>query len=190
MAKRRNGGRPRKTGEREPNGRLQRVPPNDRGTEQLQRRKLALAGNGDPNLTWHPLGTLRANSAISETEYHAGCVYFALYEIVFRKVHPTAVALDGGARGLDCGDPSEEETRFLTRCKTKLSYLMAAVDRIAGERGRIAKDEWDSLVIHMREPRWMRPVMPSPADVANAAHFRAVIREVTAQLTGEVRRAA
>lgn len=181
-------GRSRKAGERYASGRLKVVV--DKGTDEAQRRRNRLAGEGDPNLTWHPLGVLRANDVISEEAYRAGCTYFELYEIVFRKTTPAAVALDGTAKRTGDEEMTPEARKHLEGCQRKLKGLMAVVDGVADRHGRGAKDQWDNLVLHMREPRWMRPVPPTVADIYAAQQFRVTLDAVTQAVSGQMRRAA
>lgn len=51
----------------------------DRGTEELQAKRAALAGDGDPALAEYPLGVLLARRIIDTGQHEAGCYYAFLY---------------------------------------------------------------------------------------------------------------
>ncbi len=72
----RNGGRPKKEGAREPNGRLQRNV-TDRGTEESKHRKLSIMRTTSFELT--PLGILAGHGLITEDMYRAADQYRTLF---------------------------------------------------------------------------------------------------------------
>jgi hypothetical protein len=54
-------------------------PSHDTGTPELQARRSALVGSGDPALAEYPLGIMLARGLICAEEHEAGCYYAALY---------------------------------------------------------------------------------------------------------------
>jgi hypothetical protein len=69
----------------------------DQGTPELQARRQAIAGGGDPALSEHPLGIMLARDLISREQYEAGCQYGTLY---FQAVAPTTVSVESHYRRL------------------------------------------------------------------------------------------
>ena len=137
--------------------RPRREPP-DRGTPELQRQRAWLAGRGDPALTCYPLGILRANDVIGHAEHEAGCRYAWLHSVVFGRVTPAALAYE----------PPRTPVRRWTeeRLADIERELAEARARVAGVC-RTAVGLLEDLVVHNREPRWMRPVPPRPVDVCH-----------------------
>jgi hypothetical protein len=142
-------------------------------------RRAWLAGDGDQNLTWHPLGVLRANDAITEDEYRICCTYARLYGIVLRRAIPPAFSLSGPTGG---APEIDEET--LEKKEAKLKRMWAVLDHLAAVHGRAVKEAFDNLVIHQRMPRWMLPVIPRDRDFRDAQLFRLALQAVTKKMTG------
>lgn len=162
MAKR---GRKRKAGARFPSGDLK--PAIDRGTPEFQSRRAWAAGNGNPELTWHVLGILRAHDQITEEEYRAACEYRRVFCLLYRKPDVPAVSLDGMARGA----PTEAPEEVIERAKGLMAKFDRAIQSVVLTHGRAAKDAWDNLVVYDRRPRWMEPVFRRQSDVRDSDLF-------------------
>jgi hypothetical protein len=51
----------------------------DKGTPELQARRVRLAAGSDPALTEYPLGLMLARRLITDEQHEAGCYYAFLY---------------------------------------------------------------------------------------------------------------
>jgi hypothetical protein len=51
----------------------------DKGTPELQARRVRLAAGGDPALTEYPLGLMLARRLATDEQHEAGCYYAFLY---------------------------------------------------------------------------------------------------------------
>jgi hypothetical protein len=95
-------------------------PSNDGGTPELQARRSALVGAGDPALAEYPLGIMLARGLISPEEHEAGCYYAALYARAVARtslscahIYRRMLAECGRANELD--DKSQEHIERLFR---------------------------------------------------------------------------
>src|SRR6266403_5654398 len=95
-------------------------PSNDGGTSELQARRAALVGAGDPALAEYPLGIMLARGLISPEEHEAGCYYAALYAKAVARtslscahIYRRMLAESGKAQELD--DKSQEHIERLFR---------------------------------------------------------------------------
>ena len=95
-------------------------PSQDTGTPELQARRTALVGGGDPALAEHPLGIMLARGLISAEEHEAGCHYAVLYARAVARTHLSPahiyrrmLAESGRAASLD--DKSQEHIERLFR---------------------------------------------------------------------------
>lgn len=168
-------GRKRKTGAREPNGRLQRKPAIDKGTPELQSRRKFDAGNGDHALTWNLVGILRANGQITEQQLMAAREYRRLYCVVYKRPDVSAAPLDG----IDRGPPIEPDEAEILGCKLDLARMEMALSRLSSELGRRIKDVFDNVVIFDRRPRWMCAMFPRESDIRDARLFLRAIQAVS-----------
>jgi hypothetical protein len=73
------GGRPRKPGPRQSNGRLVHRSADDKGTPELRMKRARLVGDPDGKLAASPLGVLYARGLVQADEYHAGRRYARLF---------------------------------------------------------------------------------------------------------------
>jgi hypothetical protein len=95
-------------------------PSNDSGTPELQARRSALVGTGDPALAEYPLGIMLARGLISAEEHEAGCYYATLYSKAVARaslscahIYRRMLAESGKAQELD--DKSQEHIERLFR---------------------------------------------------------------------------
>jgi hypothetical protein len=134
----------------------------DHGTPELQARRARLAGPGDPALVSYPLGVLLANGDVGEDAHQAGCRYAWLYGFVFGRT-------GAAARGwIDAPKPEPRDLPEPVAAAIEADFRAAA-----GVIGMLpaAKRALENLVVFGSEPRWMRPVAPTPADVVAAKIF-------------------
>lgn len=177
-------GRARKMGNRHPGGKLVQNRETDKGTPELQRRRLMLAG-GDPakvDLTSTPLDVLLANDQISEEEHRAASDYARLYGKFYGKGTVSAAALDGAPKGR--GQDLPEDEKRVQGDRARLKRMVEALDNLCFASGSTAaKSIFDNLVVFQRMPRWMQPVFKTQADVRASWLFQAAIREVSRPLS-------
>lgn len=95
-------------------------PSNDGGTPELQARRSALVGAGDPALAEYPLGIMLARGLISSEEHEAGCHYATLYAKAVARttlscahIYRRMLAESGKAQDLD--NKSQEHIERLFR---------------------------------------------------------------------------
>ena len=119
-------GRPKKSGEREPSGRIQRNAYRDHGTQEYQAMRLKLAVGNDPAKTNCPLDLLHIRGVISLDMHSAGVRFARAYRTVHR-VHPTAVDPDRSSKGT--GEPSPEELNRLVKLEARLGKALKALSR-------------------------------------------------------------
>ncbi|SLN31952.1 hypothetical protein [Oceanibacterium hippocampi] len=163
-------GRPRKSGLREPNGRLALVA-EDRGTVENQRRRAWLAQGADPALTSYPLGILLANDAISDAQHQAGCRYAWLFSIAIGRASTAAQSFDRLERGtrriptgaLEAMEPTSSDD---WRAAREREFREAAAELVS--TGRQVKALIDETVIYQHCPRWLFPKIPTNTDVTEA----------------------
>jgi len=148
----------------------------DRGTPELQARRGRLGGSADQPLVSYPLGTLLANGDIGEEAHQAGCRYAWLYGFVFGRT---------GAAGQSWAHAPKGTARELPReiAEAVERDFRAAATRLAMKP--TGKRQLEELVVFGREPRWMRPVAPTIADVADAREFHAALTALTRHFKGE-----
>ena len=164
-------GRPRKPGPRENNGRLQRAR-KDRGSVALQvARALAVPEGKDLALASYPLGVLHANGEIDRQEHQAGCEYAWLHHIVYGRATVAASKLERIPQGL----PAEPDEAFLERCQADLGKVDAALSE--AEQAIVYR-----IAVAEETPRFMRPLMPNHADIANARTLKRGLGIVAEQL--------
>ena len=150
-------GRPRKQHLEQP----RRRPP-DRGTDEVKRLRAWYAGNGDPALTSYPLGILLANAVLTDDQHKAVCRYAWLHWAVFGRPSVAAVSWEFTDRAVPVERDRESEER-------KLGEIHDAFKTT----DRRCRQVLDNVAIYERLPRWMRPVNPRPADVAESRYFLA-----------------
>ncbi len=119
-------GRPKKSGPRESDGRVQRNPQRDHGTPEHQLMRLNLAQGGDPSKTSCPLDLLHIRGVISLDMLSAGLRFARTYKAVHR-VHPQAVDADRSSKGT--GEPSPEELNLLMALEARLGKALKALSR-------------------------------------------------------------
>lgn len=175
-------GRKRKTGNREPNGRLQRKPAIDKGTPELQARRKYDVADGNPELSFNLLGILQANNQITDHQRRVGMEYRRLYGVVYKRPDVPASPLDG----TDHGTPVEPDELYIRRCKTRLHTMEEVLLDLIKREGRLVKDVWDNLVLFDRRPRWMCPVCPRPSDIREAKLFLLAIRKISGDESAEI----
>lgn len=158
-------GRPRKSGPREANGRLQRAA--DPGSLRLQQLRAWFAQGGDPALTGYPLGVLLANQQISEAQHRAGCRYAWLHAMARGRPSVSALAFERLGRSHE-GEWDEvrlaELTDKLRSTEAVLSGAPTALRRIL-----------DDVAIYERAPRFMLPVRPATEDIREADRLFAAL---------------
>ena len=119
-------GRPKKSGQRESNGRIQRNAHRDHGTPEHQLMRLNLAKGQDPSKTSCPLDLLHVRGIITLEQHSAGVRFARAYKRVHR-VHPQAINADRPPKGT--GEPSPEELKQLTKLEAKLGKALKALSR-------------------------------------------------------------
>jgi hypothetical protein len=125
-------------------------PSNDGGTPELQARRSALVGAGDPALAEYPLGIMLARGLISPEEHEAGCYYAALYARAVARtslscahIYRRMLAECGRANELD--DKSQEHIERLFRHGK--NRLLAA--------GRRVSEATENLAVFGRPARFL-----------------------------------
>src|SRR5262249_42342605 len=122
----------------------------DQGTPELQARRRALAGEGDPVLAEHPLGVMLARGLISAEQREAGCYYALLYRRAVGRPDLSVASLyrqlmgEGGS-----GREMEEESlvRFQSLYRLGKNRLLAAGRRVAAAT--------ETLVVFGRPARFL-----------------------------------
>ena len=147
--------RPKKSGKREPNGRLSRQVP-DHGTPEVQARRRWFAGKGDQNLTSFPLGILRANNQITKTEFENGCKFAWLYSIVFGRAHL-------GAKGSGIRDLADNP-EWLSARQRELNTALEVLENVSLRLRNVMLD----ICVFERMPRWLGPIVPTLEDFHDA----------------------
>ncbi len=171
--------RPRKLGPREANGRLQRRRFRDGPTPELKSLRTWYAGDGDPNLTTYPLGILLANEAISEDQHRAGCQYAWLHWRVFGRPSVAAARFEFMDRTVGIEREHRNEERKLKAVYEELRRHPARYRRTL-----------DGIAVYERMPRWMRPVIPRPSDMAEADALLAALGLLVARCSRALSEAA
>ncbi len=125
-------------------------PSHDTGTPELQARRSALVGGGDPALAEHPLGIMLARGLISAEEHEAGCYYALLYARAVARTHLSSahvyqrmLAESGRAATLD--DKGQEHVENLFR--QGKNRLLAA--------GRRVSEATENLAVFGRPARFL-----------------------------------
>ena len=125
-------------------------PDNDSGTPELQARRSALVGAGDPVLAEYPLGIMLARDLISAEEHEAGCYYATLYAKAVARtslscahIYRRMLAESGRAQELD--DKSQEHIERLFRHGK--NRLLAA--------GRRVSEATENLAVFGRSARFL-----------------------------------
>ncbi len=125
-------------------------PSNDGGTPELQARRSALVGAGDPALAEYPLGIMLARGLISAEEHEAGCYYAALYAKAVARtslscahIYRRMLAESGRAQELD--DKSQAHIERLFRHGK--NRLLAA--------GRRVSEATENLAVFGRPARFL-----------------------------------
>ncbi len=120
-------GAPKKSGPREPSGRIQRNAYRDHGTPELQLMRITMAHKkGDPAKTSCPLDLLLTREVITLDMHSAGVRFARAYKAVHR-VHPQAVDADRSSKGT--GEASPEELRKLVKLEARLGKALKALSR-------------------------------------------------------------
>ena len=108
-------------------------PSSDDGTPELQARRSALVGAGDPALAEYPLGIMLARGLISAEEHEAGCYYAALYAKAVARANLSCAHLyrrmiAGSGQGRELDEKSQEHIERLFR--QGKNRLLAAGHRV------------------------------------------------------------
>lgn len=179
-------GRKRKPGNRHPGGKLvqERKRP-DAGNARIVAEREWLSGERTAELTTTPLGIMFANEIVTQDQYDAGNRYVRLHRIALGRGPITAVDLDGLGLGTDASD-GEEEWRIKAHDRWQ-----AAVVALRQDTTRRRLTVVDSVCVHERMPRWMKPHHPSvrPSDATDADALMDGL-DVLADLFGYTRRRA
>ena len=155
--------RKRKTGAREPNGRLQRS--RDNGTPEGHVRRSLAYGRAD---IAYALGIMAANDVISVGELQACERYGFLHYAVFGRANLAAATYDGERpSGVRKNWPDE----FVSGRRNDYEVARAGLNDEA-------LNQLDNLVIFERFPRWLNPLQPLPSDVRHAQFLLAAIRKL------------
>lgn len=145
-------------------------PANDTGTPELQARRSALVGPGDPALAEYPLGIMLARGLITAEEHEAGCYYAALYA---RAVARTSLScahiyrrmLAESGRAMDLDDKSQAHIERLFR--QGKNNLLAA--------GRRVSEATENLAVFGRPPRFLDRQVAKLRRGADYSELRAVL---------------
>ena len=148
----------------------------DRGTPELQARRGRLGGNADQPLISYPLGILLANGDIGEEAHQAGCRYAWLYGFVFGRTGAAGQSWAHAPKGAPREFPREIAEAVERDFRAAAALLAMKAN---------AKRQLEELIVFGREPRWMRPVAPTIADVADAKEFHAALTALTRHFKGE-----
>ncbi len=107
---------------------------------------------------------LLANEAIGEDQHRAGCQYAWLHWRVFGRPSIAAVRLEFMDRSTGIEREHRKEERKLKAVYEELRRHPARYRQVL-----------DGIAVYERMPRWMRPVMPRPSDVAEAGALLAAL---------------
>jgi hypothetical protein len=125
-------------------------PSRDGGTPELQARRAAMVGAGDPTLAEHPLGVMLARGLITPEQHEAGCYYAALYGRAVARIHLSAapiyrrlLAESGRGRELDEGSQRHIERLY----RLGKNHLLAASRRIC--------EATENLVVFAKPARFL-----------------------------------
>jgi hypothetical protein len=191
----RRGGRPRKNGPRQPNGKLrQRRSIDDRGHDlTLAHRAIVIAG-ADPRdpRAGYALGILLLRGDIDESEHDAGLIYAALFAAVHGagttpRSHLAALITGGTASSLT------DEDRDAINSRRRVQ-LRRAVDRVL-VHGRRALDVLQNTVVFEQGLRFMdtssrRTPSASEADRRDVASLHLALGALASEFRVERRRMA
>jgi hypothetical protein len=122
----------------------------DKGTPELQARRVRLAAGGDPALTEYPLGLMLARRLVTDEQHEAGCYYAFLYgrTIGRTQVNYNQLYEQIAAGFADQRDLSEEaRARIEGLFRHGKNRLLAA--------GRRVCDATENLVVFGRCPRFL-----------------------------------
>ncbi len=158
---------------------MQRKVKRDTGTPELRGLREWYAGDGDPNLTTYPLGILLANGVISEDQHRAGCRYAWLHWRVFGRPSVAAARIEF----------MDRSTGIERDCKKEERKLKAVYEELRRHPARY-RQVLDGIAVYERMPKWMRPVMPRPSDVAEAGALLAALRLLVARCSWALLEAA
>jgi hypothetical protein len=125
-------------------------PATDGGTPELQARRAALAGDGDPALTEYPLGLMLARGLITAEMHEGGCTYAVLYGRAVARAnlsvaHVYRRMLAESGRGREVDEQSQARAEQLFRLGK--NRLLAA--------GRRVCDATENLVVFGRPARFL-----------------------------------
>jgi hypothetical protein len=145
-------------------------PANDGGTPELQARRSALVGVGDPALAEYPLGIMLARGLITAEEHEAGCYYAALYAKAVARTslsvaHIYRRMLAESGRALDLDDKSQEHIERLFR--DGKNRLLAA--------GRRVCEATENLAVFGRPARFLDRRTAQLRRGADHSELRAVL---------------
>ncbi len=161
-------------------------PSNDSGTPELQARRSALVGAGDPVLAEYPLGIMLARGLISAEQHEAGCYYATLYAKAVARttlscahIYRRMLAESGKAQELD--DKSQEHIERLFRHGK--NRLLAAGRRVCEATENLAVFGRAARFLHNRSSKasrcWWPATAAAPADAGGwrpiaprASHLR------------------
>src|SRR5258706_2244579 len=145
-------------------------PANDGGTPNLQARRSALVGSGDPALAEYPLGIMLARGLISAEEHEAGCYYAALYakavartSLSVAHIYRRMLAENGRVLDLDDKSQAHIERHF----RDGKNRLLAA--------GRRVSEATENLVVFGPPARFLDRQRAQLRRGADHSEFQAVL---------------
>lgn len=146
------GGRPRKDGDRHPNGELKSI--RDYGTPELQQKRRAAVGDGptednpkkgDTSLSTCPLDVAIARGLVDDETEKVANDFGRWYRMIYGKAHAKAANLTGAVSG---EEPSEDA---LFKAKAKLESATAVLMMT----GRVSYDAVVNFVVYERYPKFL-----------------------------------
>lgn len=151
----------RKSGQREPNGRLKRTPTRDTGTAEALIRRIALVGpNGDPTRAHFPLGVALERGVVTQEQYAAGIKYARAFSVAIKR--PLAL-------GAPATHPEASEA-----LRIELTMAWRAYSEALCAISRGTKDVVDAIVLYQRWPRWL---MVSPSAPQSSSRRRKQLKD-------------
>jgi hypothetical protein len=146
----------------------------DKGTPELQARRVRLAAGGDPALTEYPLGLMLARGLATDEQHEAGCYYAFLYG---RTIGRTQINYNQLYQRIAAAFTEEQDLSEEARVRIE-SLFRHGKNRLLAA-GRRVCDATENLVVFGRSPRFL-----DPAGRRQPGALRADATELEAVRTG------
>jgi hypothetical protein len=145
------------------------APELDCGTAELQAKRQALVGGGDPTLSAHPLGVLRARQVIDDDLVAAGIRYAFLFGKVFGRTKIVAHYADSLVGSRDVTELNDDDA---ARFESALRDCWRGIAPL----GPKAKRLLDDVAVYERFPAWALTGGVSDADRDDCRQLVAALR--------------